>query len=203
MTQWLSGSSIDLAKTDITTVVDLLTSKFDVSNCIRNCSNRGVCKYISGNALSCICIDNFTVGNSCEVDIRPCSKMPCLNNSTCVENMTSLSYKCECDNFYYGDQCENKVNVCQNETCSMNGNCNDLHNKPTCDCYYLFNGEKCQIQSEEKKTVRRVMVTTSIIAIIIIVLFYVSIVVNDLTTVFARKKEFFKRIFKSDNSKIN
>lgn len=152
-------------------------------NCITNCSNHGNCTYSTSNKFVCKCEDYFS-GQSCQADIRPCSAKPCLNNGTCIQNLTSGSFRCECGSIYEGIYCQIKKDICQNETCSKKGNCVDVENKPKCSCFSLYFGDKCEIESNEKKIIKSVVSTASIIAIITLVIFYLSCFCCDLSSFF-------------------
>ena len=169
-----------------------------MSGCIVNCTNHGTCKFDSvGNKFLCIC-DNYFTGTACQTDTRACSSNPCLNNATCVDvysNSTSNSslfeswtFRCECQESYEGVYCQNKINICANETCSGNGVCEDLNNVPKCKCFSMFEGEKCDTQSSELKTVKTMISMTSVIAIIVLICFYLIILIMDLLEYWARSK---------------
>ena len=149
-----------------------------MSGCIVNCTNRGNCKYDSpSNKYVCAC-DEYFSGKSCEIDTRACSSNPCMNNATCIDvysNSSSIAtstFRCECQIGYEGDYCETKLNICANETCSNNGNCEDLDNVPKCKCFSMYEGEKCDVQSSELKTIKTIVSMTSIIAVAVIICFF-------------------------------
>lgn len=150
-----------------------------MGDCISNCSNHGNCTFLNIKKYICKC-EKFYSGQSCQVDLRPCSSKPCMNNGTCIQNLTSEIFSCNCGEFYEGVNCEIKKNVCQNETCSKNGNCKDFDNQPKCSCFSLFLGDKCEIESNEKKIVKSVVTTASLIAIIVLTLFCLSCICCDL-----------------------
>lgn len=166
-------------------LIAIIKSDYDFSDCIVNCSSNGLCKFVGNKTFSCECKANYA-GQTCQQDIRPCSHSPCLNNGTCVSNVTSTSsannqsYVCYCPEFYYGNNCEQKVDVCQNETCSGNGNCMDVNSVPKCSCFAMYSGNNCEIESQEKQTVQKVTTSTSIIAIITLVLFYGLALISDI-----------------------
>jgi hypothetical protein len=184
-----------------TQTVDLLASNYDLSHCLLNCSNNGVCKFdLANNKFVCSCFSAFLSGASCQFDARPCASSPCLNNAACVDftnaygyNMSSnfgtnsTEFYCWCDKYHQGSYCETKINICQNETCSGNGNCVDVSNQPKCECFNMYLGEKCDTQSAEMKTVKAIISFTSIIAIITVVLFYALFIIIDLTKFYLKK----------------
>ena len=97
-------------------IKDLLQSQSDLSSCLANCSNRGVCKLdLLKHVYYCECDDFFT-GNLCQSDIRPCTRSnKCLNNGTCLNiNLTLTSCQCPENGLYYGQYCENRRNLCEN-----------------------------------------------------------------------------------------
>ncbi|CAF0835817.1 unnamed protein product [Brachionus calyciflorus] len=165
---------------------DFLVNNFDMSNCLTNCSNHGSCSK-TGNKFSCQCFENFA-GSSCEIDLRSCSSNPCLNNGTCVEEERN-SFSCKCDLFYYGFYCQNKVNVCENETCSSNGQCYDIDNKPKCNCFYAYVGEKCDLKTNEKILIERGIKISVIIALIAIFLVGLGIVLIDIANIFIKPQK--------------
>lgn len=77
--------------------------------------------------------------------------------------------------------CENKINLCENVTCSGYGTCVISNNTDTsCDCYYLYLGDDCAIESDQMKAVKAVIKSASIIACIFIVSFYAVFVIMDI-----------------------
>ena len=159
----------------------------DFNDCIRNCSNNGLCKVSNRTNLICEC-EQFYEGKECEINKRPCFSHPCLNNGKCVENLDDLTFDCNCTDLYFGTYCENKLDVCSNETCSNNGICQDRENLPECDCFYLYEGEKCEIISAQLKTIKSVISITSIIAILILIMFCLLICSMDLFKLCTRKR---------------
>lgn len=158
-----------------------------------NCSNHGGC-FIKQKVLYCSCDANYT-GSTCSTNLDPCFYSPCLNNGTCVSNMTGVvnttlvNYTCECSYPFSGSNCEIKADVCINTTCSHNGACvSNSTNQPECKCFYLFSGTNCETMSNKKKTITTVVAISSILAIIIIVTFYTIIVLMDLDTLFRKQR---------------
>ena len=171
-----------------------------MTDCLTNCTYRGLCVPSSENKFTCECQKNFG-GPSCQNDLRPCASKPCLNNATCLDSFNSEnitvneSFKCECGEYFYGTNCQFEVNICQNETCSNNGYCYKETFKPKCKCFNLYSGDKCEIESDEKKVIKNVVKTTSIIAIVILVFSYLSFILIDINSLFTIKK-------KTKNNKI-
>ncbi|CAF0982934.1 unnamed protein product [Brachionus calyciflorus] len=165
---------------------EILKSKSDITDCMKNCSGNGICKATHDLKFYCDCFDNY-VGLSCQIDIRPCSSNPCRNNGICLNDLENKTYFCDCFNdIFYGRNCELKKDICENETCSNNGVCYDYQNEPKCKCFALYNGTKCQLISGDLQVIKSVVKTSSIIAIVFLVLTFVAVVVNDLIGLFSK-----------------
>jgi hypothetical protein len=161
-------------------IITILGSANDVSSCLSNCSNQGVCK-LSNKTYVCECNSNF-IGKSCQTDDRPCSQSnKCLNNGTCINSfdLTSSTCKCPQSGVFYGEYCENVKNLCENETCSLHGYCTQIQSEIKCKCFKGFNGDKCELESNEVKAVKSVQWTTTIICIVCIILLWILVVGND------------------------
>lgn len=178
-------------------MMNLLASSYDLSGCVVNCSNNGVCGFDSTkNNYLCTCYSVYMVGNACQIDTRACSSNPCLYNGTCVEysNMTQIDgsnsslYYCLCDELHKGSNCELKVNVCQNETCSNNGYCYDSNNEAKCECFSMYSGDKCETESSELKVVKKVISISSILAFVMIIFTYSCIGLMDIAKFCCKKK---------------
>ena len=195
------NETFSFSELSTTQTVELLTSNYDMSSCLSNCSNNGVCEFVNSKFV-CSCFSAYLTGAACQLDTRPCLSSPCLNNATCVDftnangyNMSSIfganstDFSCLCDKYHQGSYCESEINICQNETCSGNGNCVDLNNQAKCECFNMYLGEKCDTQSTELKTIKTVISFTSIIAIIIVILFYACFIIMDLTKFCSRKQK--------------
>ena len=115
-----------------------------------------------------------------------------MNNASCVDNIsssTNKSYSCLCNQNYYGEYCEFKVDLCQNETCSNHGRCTDFEGLPKCQCFSLYEGEKCEILSNELKNLKSIISVSSIKAICFVGCFYGVFVFMDASNYATRKKK--------------
>ena len=193
--------------------VDLLKSTQDITNCVTNCSNQGLCK-LKDLKFGCECNLDFT-GAKCETDLRPCSNNPCLNFIKC-ENIKNgflqynqefqsyqnyyTDFKCICKNNYYGKRCESKINLCQNETCSGNGVCKTIENSLTnetikCECFGTnqYEGNKCEIKSSKMQSREATIKFTYVIAIIVMISLYLLIILSDLHNLLTSKTKIGKK----------
>jgi hypothetical protein len=105
-------------------LIYILQSNNDITACLTNCSNQGICK-LTNLTYFCECNAIF-LGKSCQTDKRLCSQSnKCLNNGTCInsKDLTSSICKCPENGPYYGQYCENVKNLCENVTCSSHGYC--------------------------------------------------------------------------------
>ncbi len=167
-------------------LINILQSNADVSSCLSNCSNQGICKLSTNQTYICECNANF-MGKSCQTDERPCSQSnKCLNNGTCVNSQDLISFTCQCpeNGPYYGQYCENIKNLCENVTCSSHGYCTQNQNETKCKCFNGYEGEKCDIESSSVKLVKSVQWTTTIISILFIAIFWIVMMSNDLLSYF-------------------
>lgn len=164
----------------------------DISGCLSNCSNNGICIYNYQNKFVCSCLSGYS-GSACQANVKPCSKNQCLNNGTCSNKFNILKnnyeYRCLCSKYYYGDNCEHKVDVCKNVTCSNHGTCVDNSTLPICRCFNLYEGNVCEKESDKLKTIIIVISISSKIAIITIVTFYLLIILSDIQSIFFLQKK--------------
>ena len=186
-----------MTSADLTTIINVLsTYSSDLNGCLVNCSNKGVCKLGSNNLYKCSCQQYFT-GSSCQLDIRPCSISPCLNNGTCVESNSSFSsanYTCNCMASFYGDKCENQIDLCQFKDCSGNGVCYANITQAACKCFQFYYGDNCENQKNELISIKTVITMASVIAIITIILIYVLFVVLDLLRIYVMGRVSFGKL---------
>ena len=171
-------------KLNSTDLVNYLESgSYSIPGCVLNCSNNGFC-ITKNNMLTCSCFAFFT-GLSCDIDLRQCTDKNnrCINNSTCVE-LANGEFECECKPFFNGTFCETELDLCQNETCSNNGECVQVDSVVRCDCYYLYDGEKCEIQTSELNVIKAISYVTAFIAASAIALFYFFVILMDVANLF-------------------
>ena len=166
-------------------ILDLLNLDASITNCLLNCSNNGECIFTNDGHFGCNCIEHFT-GARCEFDKRICSFRPCINEGQCHDVIRNGTYDfvCKCSPFFYGTYCQFEVNICQEEKCSSNGICKDKERKPICECFKMYSGEHCEIESSELKTMKTAISFTSVLSIIILVLFYLMFILIDLSDKF-------------------
>jgi hypothetical protein len=186
------NSSFNFGQLNPNQSISLLES-YDVSSCLSNCSNKGFCRFNQNkNLFECSCF-NFYDGTKCQIDTRPCSSIPCLNNGYCIDytnlnnfNLSlnfssSSSFFCKCPDFYSGSYCEYKIDLCQNETCSGNGKCVETNNQTSCECFNLYEGDKCESQSSELLLIQNVISWTWKLASGVMGSFWVIIILMDLS----------------------
>ena len=162
-------------------MLHILNSNTDLNNCLLNCSNNGYCKFDPRNGIyGCECF-SFFAGPNCAVDLRPCFSNPCLNEGLCIQNITNSSFQCQCSKNFGGERCEEKKNLCANETCSNQGECIDLYNRTICNCFYLYEGDKCENKSDKMNTIEKVVKTSVIIALLFLVFIWLLVILSDLS----------------------
>ena len=179
-----------------------LLENFDISSCLSNCSNQGLCKFnLNNNVFECACF-NYFEGPKCQIDTRPCSSNPCLNSGFCVDqtnsnsfnlNFNSSNFYCICQEYYSGSYCESKIDLCQNETCSSNGKCVEAVNKTMCECFNLYEGDKCESQSSELKTIQNIISWSWKLASGVMGSFWVVIILMDLSKFGMKKRVVIKK----------
>ncbi len=173
----------NLAQSEMQSILTILQSSIDMSPCLMNCSNQGICKLdLTTHKYFCDCNTNL-MGKSCQTNLNPCNRWnPCLNNATCL-NLNSTSFECKCpsNGLYYGEYCENRINSCENVTCSNHGYCYILQNQtqPKCKCNNGYSGETCELESNSIKQLKTFQWTSTIICIICIITFWTLIVGSD------------------------
>ncbi|CAF4376178.1 unnamed protein product, partial [Adineta steineri] len=95
---------------------------------------------------SCLC-PNGTTGRNCEIDINPCSSIPCKNNGSCIRNSNIENgvYRCNCSTDYFGKHCE-YLNGCISSPCQNAGTCLLINetNIPYCQCPSNATGSRCE-----------------------------------------------------------
>lgn len=151
--------------------IDFITSGKDVSDCLNNCSHRGLCVLdVGNNKYACNCTSGY-YGENCQLSVNPCYSYPCLNNATCSYDPVNNTYECKCSGFYSGTNCESKITMCNNITCSGHGSCVNQPNSTlgySCQCYYFYSGSDCQVEDRSKKLVTAAVSTSVVISIFMI-----------------------------------
>ena len=148
----------------------------DLSSCLANCSNQGICVLSNGQNI-CEC-NKYRTGLSCQSDTRPCSSGPCLNNGICSSIKNDTTFECTCQNeLFYGKHCENKINLCLNSTiCIQNqGYCQMNGTQPICKCFMDYSGAKCEIISTSLIVRKAFTSLATFLAILVLVCFLIMI----------------------------
>jgi hypothetical protein len=164
----------------------------DLSSCLANCSNQGICVFdLQLYQYICQC-NQFRTGQACQLDTRPCSSNPCLNGGICNDTNNLTSFECTCQmNLFYGQNCENKFELCLNSTICISSNqglCQMNETKPICKCFKGYSGANCEIISTSLVLRKAFINVTAIIAIGIIVIYVIMILCFDFTKYFLMKK---------------
>jgi hypothetical protein len=124
-------------------MMNLLQTDIDISNCLLNCSNNGICNLTSDEKFVCVCSEHFS-GPKCDKNMRLCSRIQCLDpNSQCIDiiNGTEYGFVCNCSFPNFGLRCENKIDLCKEKTCSNQGLCQVNLTMPVCKCFKGYSGE--------------------------------------------------------------
>jgi hypothetical protein len=175
-----------VSQENIQQLLNILQSNSDISSCLSNCSNQGICKLSNNQTYICECNANF-MGKSCQTDQRPCSQSnKCLNNGTCTnsQDLTSFTCKCQEGSPFYGQYCENMRNLCGNVTCSSHGHCIQNLNETKCKCFNGFKGDKCEIEGNTVKILQGIQWLSIAICIFSIVLFWLLVITSDVLDYF-------------------
>ena len=175
------GNLNNLNQSNMKTILDLLESnQYDMSSCLSNCSNQGICSFDGlTQQYICQCNTGF-LGKSCQTDERPCSRSQCLNNGTCL-NLNETMYECRCSSgIFYGEFCQYKKNICENTTCSQNGYCLVNEVSSYCKCFKGFSGNDCEQEDSSVKALKNFQLTSTIICIIFLSSVWVIVSSSDL-----------------------
>lgn len=86
------------------------------------CHNGGTCTNTGQGAYTCKCSPGYT-GVDCEIKMKDCSKNPCLNNSTCIDDPNGFT--CECRYGWIGKHCETQTVTCASKPCQHDGICHN------------------------------------------------------------------------------
>jgi hypothetical protein len=172
----------------------------DLSACLANCSNQGVCILDSlTNKYICQC-NQYRMGKACQTDSRPCSSNPCLNNGTCFNINNDTSFECDCQNpnLFYGIYCENKLDLCQNNNTNVcispsQGYCIVNGSQPMCKCIMGYTGVRCENKSTFLVVRKYIIDSSTLIAIIVIASYMVLMIFLDCSRYFTSNQVLDKR----------
>jgi hypothetical protein len=169
---------------------NLLQSDSDISDCLSNCSNHGICTLGKNNTYKCECFEHYD-GSTCEHDLRYCSSRPCMNNGVCEDIVINgtYSFNCSCSGNFHGNYCHLKVDMCENEKCSGNGNCREIDANPSCHCFKMYSGVHCEIESTQIKAIKAFSSFTSIIAISVLSSLYLIFLLVDMCNCYKQYKK--------------
>lgn len=118
------------------------------------CLNGGLCQHLSNNSYECSCQSGRFVGKHCEIDLQPCSFMPCRNDGICIEDIASCRngspncYRCECRSGFTGQQCQT-IDHCTMNYCQNGGFCEETTIGPKCHCHSGWHGLFCEQDIDE------------------------------------------------------
>ncbi len=163
----------------------------DLSSCLTNCSNQGICVLDSQQRFICEC-NQYRSGFYCQSDTRPCSSNPCLNRGTCTNIANDTLYECKCDNLLnFGKRCENKFDLCLNSSlCIINqGICQMNETQSFCKCFKDYTGLSCEIMSTSLVIRKAFISVTTIIAIVVMACYVIMILCFDFTKYCVKKNE--------------
>jgi len=90
--------------------------------------------------------DEFSSSTKSGDILSHCSRSPCLNQGTCLENHETRV--CECLTGYNGTNCELNIDECQPNPC-VNGSCEDLIGDYKCHCTLGFEGKNCETNIDD------------------------------------------------------
>lgn len=166
-----------------------MESKIDLTSCLSNCSNNGLCKVDSNFNFICECFLHFS-GNDCSKDLRLCSKLQCMNDGNCSNVIIGSNYdfECNCSKTYNGKRCQNIVNLCQNRTCNNQGLCQINSTEAICVCFPGYSGFNCETAGIKTKIIKVVGNLAMISAIMLILCFIGLITFIDVAQFLIQKK---------------
>nr|XP_026693146.1 protein crumbs homolog 1 isoform X3 [Ciona intestinalis] len=109
------------------------------------CQNGGACVNVTTSTEithTCVCPPLYT-GKNCQNVVNHCKNITCLNNGSCLSNLTS--YTCSCMNGFYGEFCENYLGACSTVTCMNNATCDITEDGFQCNCKKGYVGRLCEV----------------------------------------------------------
>ena len=150
------------------------------------------------NNYGCVCGEDFYGGQSCQMDLRPCSQpSQCLNNGTCFNTYLNntcrgkeFSFECKCGSNFYGKNCELRKEYSSKEMCSSHGRLSsfeDENGQFKCKCYVDYSGEKCEIEDTMIKIIKYAQISSLTLFLITIGAFVFLIIGNDMFNFFLPK----------------
>ena len=163
----------------------------DLSSCLANCSNQGICILNSNKQFMCQC-NLFKTGAACQNDLKPCSSGPCLNGGICNDTINGTTFQFTCkENLFFGIHCENKLDLCINSTLCVThqGYCIINGTQPTCKCKIGYSGVSCEIVSSSLAVTKSIINAATIITILVFVSLIALIVFFDVSKYFLIKNK--------------
>jgi hypothetical protein len=181
--------SLNFTGSKLNSLFDTYTG--DLSSCLANCSNQGICILNSDQQFICQC-NLFKTGTACQNDLRPCSSGPCLNGGICSDTNNGTTFQCTCkDSTFFGTNCENKLDLCKNSTLCVSdqGYCITNDTRPACKCKIGFSGLKCEIVSSSLAVTKSIVNAATLITFIVFVCLILLIVVFDVSKYYLTKNK--------------
>lgn len=111
------------------------------------CQSAGICLPRAGeSAYFCLC-DRSHVGRHCQVSVRRCGSVVCLNGASCSRlPPTAGRSPCRCPPGFKGAHCERHAEPCRHNPCRHGGLCKPADNRAgfVCVCRPPYSGKRCQ-----------------------------------------------------------
>lgn len=71
------------------TLTEILSEKYDITDCITNCYGNGVCSLNENQKFFCECDENY-IGAKCQTSSKSCASSLCINGATCMNELTKI-----------------------------------------------------------------------------------------------------------------